>query len=136
MDSGTDSVSNSKPDSYIVLCRTCSHKPRTRIPTPSFCVGEKSESVSISESVSSNVNDPLPGPDEFVALRHPLPAMNRLERLGEVQRQALGAFRPVVVELDPRRARYRHGDVRVKLTPRAPVKETRLEDGQSVKRTN
>ena len=62
--------------------------------------------------------------------------MNRLERLSKVQRQALRALRPVVVELDPRRARYRHGDVRVKLTPRAPVKETRLEDGQSVKRTN
>ena len=32
---------------------------QTRIPTPYFCIGQESESESVPESVSGNVNEPL-----------------------------------------------------------------------------
>ena len=51
-DAGTDSDSDSKPNGYIVLCRTF-HITWTRIPTSYFCVGQESKSV------SGNVNEPL-----------------------------------------------------------------------------
>ena len=34
----------------------------TRIPTPYFCTGQESESESVPESISSNVNEPIEGP--------------------------------------------------------------------------
>ena len=54
-DSDINSGSVSKPDGYIVLCRTF-HIARTwtRIPTLYFCVGQESKS----KSISSNVNEP------------------------------------------------------------------------------
>ena len=55
-DSRRDSDSDSKLDDYIVLCRTFHiAQTCTQIPTPYFCVGQASES----ESVSGNVNEPL-----------------------------------------------------------------------------
>ena len=52
-DSGTDSDSDSKPGGYIVLCRTFHiAQTWTLIPTPYFCTGQESESV------SGNVNEP------------------------------------------------------------------------------
>ena len=55
MDSDTDS----KHDGYIVLCRTCSHGRDLDL-DPYFCVGQESESESesVPESVSGNVNEP------------------------------------------------------------------------------
>ena len=54
----TDSDSDSKPDGYIVLCRTFSH-----CTDPDhysyFCLGQESKFESVSESVSGNVNEPL-----------------------------------------------------------------------------
>ena len=57
-DSGTDSDSYSKPDSYIVPCRTFHIvQTWTQIPTSYYCVGQESESESVLESVSGNVNE-------------------------------------------------------------------------------
>ena len=56
-DSGTDSDSDSKPDGYIVLCKTCSHaQTRTRIPTPYYCVEQESESIPKSGNVFKPFN--------------------------------------------------------------------------------
>ena len=58
---GTDSDSDSKPDGYIVLCRTF-HTHYTNLDSDLysyFCIKQESESVP--ESVSSNVNEPLHG---------------------------------------------------------------------------
>ena len=54
----TDSDSDSKPNDYIALC-THFHIAQTQtwIPTPYFCIGQESESVPVSESVSDNVNE-------------------------------------------------------------------------------
>ena len=52
-DSDTDSDSDSKPDGYIALCWL-----QTQISTSYFCVVQESESLSVSESVSSNINEP------------------------------------------------------------------------------
>ena len=50
MDSGTDSDSDSKPNGYILLCRTFHiAQAWTRIPTPHFCTGQESESESVPE---------------------------------------------------------------------------------------
>ena len=53
--SGTDLDSDSKPNGYIA-CAKHVHiaQTQTRIPTPYFCTGQESESVSLSECVSSN----------------------------------------------------------------------------------
>ena len=52
--------SDSKPDCYIALCRIFHiAQTQTRIPTPYFCIGQESESESLLESVSDNVNEPL-----------------------------------------------------------------------------
>ena len=59
MDSGTDSDSDSKPDGYIVLCRTFHiAQTRTWIPIPYFCTGQESESESVPQSVYGNINEP------------------------------------------------------------------------------
>ena len=59
-ESGTDSDLDSKPKGYIVLCRTFHIvQTWTQIPTLYFCTGQESESESVSESVSGNVNEPL-----------------------------------------------------------------------------
>ena len=50
-----DSVS--KPNGYIVLCRTFHN--RTGILASYLCVGQESESKSVSETVSSNANEPV-----------------------------------------------------------------------------
>ena len=56
----TDSDSDSRSDRYIVLAEHVHiAQTRTRIPTPYFYVGQEFESVSVSESVSGNVNEPL-----------------------------------------------------------------------------
>ena len=56
----TNSDLDSKPDGYIVLCRKFHiAQTRTRIPTLYFCTGQESESDSVPESVSGNVNEPL-----------------------------------------------------------------------------
>ena len=58
-DLGTDSDLDSKPDGYIVQCRTFHiAQTRTRIPTPYFCIGQEARSESVPESVSDNVNEP------------------------------------------------------------------------------
>ena len=60
MDSGEDSDSDSKPDGYIVQCRTvhiAQTRTQTQIPTPYFCIGQESESKSVSESISGNENE-------------------------------------------------------------------------------
>ena len=58
-DSGTESDSDSKPDGYIVLCRTFHiAQTRTRIPTPYFSIGQESESEPVAESISGHVNEP------------------------------------------------------------------------------
>ena len=58
-DSGTESDSDSKPDGYIVLCRTCTHCTDLNLdPTPYFCIEQESESESVPESISGNVNEP------------------------------------------------------------------------------
>ena len=46
---------------YIVLCRTYIHTAqiRTRIPPTYFYIGQESNSESVPESVSGNVNEPL-----------------------------------------------------------------------------
>ena len=55
----TDSDSDSKPDAYIALHRTFHiAQTRTPIPTPYFFTGQGSESESVPESVSDNVNEP------------------------------------------------------------------------------
>ena len=55
-DSDTDLDSDSKPDGYIVLYRNCSIIwTQTQIPTPYFCTGQESESMSVPESISGNV---------------------------------------------------------------------------------
>ena len=55
-DMDTNSDSDSKPNSYIVLCRTFHIAwTRSRIPTHYFCTGQESES----ESVPESVNEPL-----------------------------------------------------------------------------
>ena len=44
-DSSTESDSDSKPNGYIVLCRTLHiAKTLTQIPTPYFCIGQESKS--------------------------------------------------------------------------------------------
>ena len=59
-DSGTDLDSGSKPHCYIVQCRTCSHCTDSDLDSaPYFCTGQESESESVPESVSSNVNELL-----------------------------------------------------------------------------
>ena len=59
-DWGMDSDSDSKPDGYIVLCRTFHiAQTWTSIPTPYFCIGQESESESVLESISDNINEPL-----------------------------------------------------------------------------
>ena len=56
----TDLETNSKPDGYIVICRTFHiAQTQSRIPTPYFCIGQESESVPVSESGS--VFKPLSG---------------------------------------------------------------------------
>ena len=58
-DSDSDSDSDSKPDAYIALHRTFHiAQTRTPIPTPYFFTGQGSESESVPESVSDNVNEP------------------------------------------------------------------------------
>ena len=53
-DSGTDS--DSKPDSYIVLCRTCSHFTDSESdPYSYFCTGQEAVSESVPKSVFGNV---------------------------------------------------------------------------------
>ena len=60
MDSNLDSNLDSKPNGYIVLCRTLHiAQTRTSIPTPYFLLGRESESQSVPESLSYNVNEPL-----------------------------------------------------------------------------
>ena len=52
-DSDTDSDSDLKPNGYIV-------QTQTRIPTPYFCTRrQESKSVSVSETISGNVNESL-----------------------------------------------------------------------------
>ena len=56
----TYSETYSKPNGYIVLCKTFHiTKTRTRIPTPYFCIGQESESVPVSKS--GDVFKPLSG---------------------------------------------------------------------------
>ena len=65
-DSGTDLDSDSKPNGYIVQCRTFNIvQTRTQIPTPYFCTGQESESKSVPESVSDNVNEPFQKQNTF-----------------------------------------------------------------------
>ena len=59
MDSGTDLDLDFKPDGYIVLCRKFYIvQTWTRIPTSYFSIGQESESDSVPDSVSGNVNEP------------------------------------------------------------------------------
>ena len=59
MDSETHSETNSKPNGYIVLCRTFHIAPSlTLIPTPYFCIGQESESESVPICESGNVFKP------------------------------------------------------------------------------
>ena len=59
-DSGTDSDSDSKPNGYIVLCKTFHiAQTLTWIPTRYSYIGQESESESVPESVPDNVNEPL-----------------------------------------------------------------------------
>ena len=59
-DSGTDSDLDSKPDGYIVLCRTCSHCTDSDSDLYFyFCIGQESRSKSVFDSVSDNVNEPF-----------------------------------------------------------------------------
>ena len=51
-------LSDSKPNGYIALYRNV-RIAQTRIPTPYFSIGQEPKSISISESVSGNVNEPL-----------------------------------------------------------------------------
>ena len=54
------SDSDSKPDGYIVLCRTF-HIVQTRTPVPTvhFCTGQESVSDCVPESISGSVNELL-----------------------------------------------------------------------------
>ena len=61
-DSGTDSDSDSKPNCYVVLFRTCWHctdSAQSLLPISSTV--QESESESILESVSSCLNEPVIG---------------------------------------------------------------------------
>ena len=79
-ESGTDSDLDSKPKGYIVLCRTFHIvQTWTQIPTLYFCTGQESESESVSESVSGNVNEPL-HVCHFITFR----CMNRASRKNSI----------------------------------------------------
>ena len=62
MDSGKTSDLDSKPDVYIVLCRTCLHCTDSDSDPCSLSlyrgIGQELESESVSQSVSDNVNEP------------------------------------------------------------------------------
>ena len=63
-DTGTDWDSDSKPDSYIVQCRICSHCTDSGSDPCSlflYRTGIESEFESVPESVSDNVNESLVG---------------------------------------------------------------------------
>ena len=59
-DSGKDSALDSKPMATLYYAEHV-HIAQTliRIPIPYFCVGQESESESISESISRNINESL-----------------------------------------------------------------------------
>ena len=60
LESKSDPESDSKPNRYIVLCRTCSHcTDLDSYPCPYFCTGKESESESLPGSMDGNVNEPL-----------------------------------------------------------------------------
>ena len=60
---------------YVLIAQTW-----TRIPTPYFCTGQESESESVPESVSDNVNEPLD------THSHDLPALRRRQVTWSVSR--------------------------------------------------
>ena len=54
-----DSDLDSKPNGYIVLCRTFHiGQTQTQIPTRYFCIGLELKSLSVPDSISDNVTDP------------------------------------------------------------------------------
>ena len=58
-----DTDLDSKPDGYIVLCRTCSHcTDSDSNPTSYFCVGQESESEFVPEFIYGNENESLHAP--------------------------------------------------------------------------
>ena len=55
----TDSDFDSKPNGCIVLYNVHIAQTQTGVPTPYFCVVQESESESVPESDSSNINESL-----------------------------------------------------------------------------